>query len=271
MFAIQQFLLLLTLSFFMKPSCQALRFLCAICQKRHGGGLVSISRRGTTARCPPSSIVRFSSSFSTNGSIDDIIKTLSPGESYTAEMEVKKSRFLGYASNAGTWDEAKSYIEQVKSEHPKARHWCYGYCGGHHPVNERSSDDGEPSGTAGAPILQALRGADLSDAVCVVVRYFGGVKLGAGGLIRAYGAAARQVLREAPVQVRTPTTTVQVTVATAYIGTVYELVARMKGNASNERYGADGSLTLTIQCDLSDRDRLRQSLQDATKGSAVLT
>ena len=151
--------------------------------------------------------------FSTkSGNADETLKTLAPGAFYMAELEVKKSRFLGYASHARTWDDAKSYIEHVKSEHPKARHWCYGYCGGYNPVNERCSDDGEPSGTAGAPILNALRGEGMSDSVCVVVRYFGGIKLGAGGLIRAYGAAARQVLREASVEIIVPTTSIQVTV-----------------------------------------------------------
>ena len=187
-----------------------------------------------------------------------------------AEMEVKKSRFLGYACHVSTWDEAKLYIEQIKSEHPKARHWCYGFCGGHNPVNERCSDDGEPSGTAGSPILNALRGEGMSDAVCVVVRYFGGVKLGAGGLIRAYGAAARQVLREAPVEILVPTTTVQVTVGAEYIGTVYELIAKVHGTAGNEEYGADGRLTLNIMCQVADEERLRSSLRNATKGNAIL-
>lgn len=68
-------------------------------------------------------------------------------------MEVKKSRFLGYATKAETWDEAKEYIDWIKLEHPKARHWCYGFQCGFNPVQERSNDDGEPQGTAGTPIL----------------------------------------------------------------------------------------------------------------------
>jgi putative IMPACT (imprinted ancient) family translation regulator len=79
-------------------------------------------------------------------------RTLAPG-SHVSEMEVKKSRFLGYAKHVENWDEAQTYMEEVKAEHPKARHWCYGVRFGVSPVSERSSDDGEPSGTAGQPIL----------------------------------------------------------------------------------------------------------------------
>lgn len=80
------------------------------------------------------------------------IRTLGPG-SHKAEMEVKKSRFIGYAKNVDSWEDAKRYIDEVKQEHPKGRHWCYGFQCGINPVTERSSDDGEPTGTAGAPIL----------------------------------------------------------------------------------------------------------------------
>lgn len=79
-------------------------------------------------------------------------RTLGPG-SHVSEMEVKKSRFIGYAQHAETWDEAQDYIEQIRIEHPKARHTCYGFQCGVNPVSERCSDDGEPTGTAGLPIL----------------------------------------------------------------------------------------------------------------------
>lgn len=82
----------------------------------------------------------------------DMLTTLQDG-SYLAEMEVKKSRFLGYAQRAKTWDDAQNYVALVRSEHPKARHVCFGFLAGVNPVQERCSDDGEPTGTAGLPIL----------------------------------------------------------------------------------------------------------------------
>ena len=107
--------------------------------------------------------------------------------------------------------------------------------------------------------------------MCVVVRYFGGVKLGAGGLIRAYGAAARQVLREAPVEVLIPTCTWELRLPeSSLVGVVYETVAKFASTAnavtSGEEYGADGSFTVSITCDLEARDRIRATLVDATRG-----
>lgn len=184
-----------------------------------------------------------------------------------SEMEVKKSRFLGYATHADNWDDATTYLEQVKAEHPKARHWCYGFQCGYNPVHQRCSDDGEPTGTAGAPILGAIKGERLSNVVCVVVRYFGGVKLGAGGLIRAYGSAARQVLREAPVDVLIPKTTLQVSVMSENVGAIYDVSSKIGGSTRGEVYGPDGSLSVKITCNLDDAERLRKSLIDATRGS----
>lgn len=193
-------------------------------------------------------------------------QTLGPG-SHVAELEVKKSRFIGYATHVDSWDDAVQYLESIrKQQHPKARHWCYGYvCG----TNERSSDDGEPSGTAGVPILNAIRGAHLDNVMCVVVRYFGGIKLGTGGLIRAYGGTARLVLRDAPVNTLIPQSTVRVSVNAPFIGAIYELIGKVNGTASQEVYGDQGNLTITITCDQTNEIRLRNGLKDVTRGSAI--
>ena len=117
--------------------------------------------------------------------------------------------------------------------------------------------------------IGSIRGEELSDTVVVVVRYFGGIKLGAGGLIRAYGGAARLVLREAPVDILIPKSTFKVKVDSQYIGSVYESVATVSGVTSREEYGDDGSLTVTVTCDLEFDDQLRDGLRDATRGSAT--
>ena len=103
--------------------------------------------------------------------------------------------------------------------------------------------------------------------VCVVVRYFGGVKLGAGGLIRAYGGAARQVLREAPVEILIPKSTLTVKVDGSMVGTIYEWAQKVQGVTSGEAYGADGSLTVSITCDLEQAETLQTNLVDATRGN----
>jgi uncharacterized YigZ family protein len=219
-------------------------------------------RRSPLARLP-----NMSSSSSDNA--NHAQRTLAEG-AFDAEMEVKKSRFIGYAKHVKTWDEAQAYMEVVKREHPKARHWCHGFRSGANPVNERCSDDGEPSGTAGAPILNAIRGEGLSDVVCLVVRYFGGVKLGAGGLIRAYGGAARLVLRASPVEVLIPMQSLRVKMDSRFVGSLYELIGKFAGSTSEEVYHADGSVEMTVTCDAKDMDDFGTSLKDATRGQAIV-
>jgi len=109
----------------------------------------------------------------------------------SAAIEVKRSRFIAHVSRVGDEAAARAFVERIRKQHWDARHNCSAFVLG--PLGDvaRSNDDGEPSGTAGAPMLKVLRGAGVSDVVVVVTRYFGGVLLGAGGLVRAYGDAAR--------------------------------------------------------------------------------
>lgn len=108
----------------------------------------------------------------------------------TTEWEIQKSRFISYINHVETEEQAQDFVNQIKKKHFDARHNCYAYIIGEHSDIQKSSDDGEPSGTAGVSILEVLKKNELSDVVIVVTRYFGGIKLGAGGLIRAYGKSA---------------------------------------------------------------------------------
>lgn len=109
------------------------------------------------------------------------------GENYFIE---KKSRFIGYVSPAYTEEDAVNFINSIKKKHYDATHNCHAYILGENSNMQRSSDDGEPSGTAGIPILEVIRKEGLTNTVVVVTRYFGGIMLGAGGLIRAYTEGA---------------------------------------------------------------------------------
>ncbi|EGN76329.1 hypothetical protein A28LD_0065 [Idiomarina sp. A28L] len=119
------------------------------------------------------------------------------------EIEIKKSRFIATAGLAATREEALQLLEQVKAKFPDARHYCWAYLlgGAETPSSAAMNDDGEPSGTAGKPILNVLQHKGISDVMLVVSRYFGGVKLGAGGLVRAYSQAAEEVMRKLPFEV----------------------------------------------------------------------
>lgn len=118
----------------------------------------------------------------------------------TREIEVRRSRFIATIARADSEEEARAVITQTRATYPDARHHCSAFIvevPGAHPI-ERSSDDGEPAGTAGRPILDEVRGSGLSNVVAVVTRYFGGVKLGTGGLVRAYSQATTAALEQVP-------------------------------------------------------------------------
>lgn len=111
------------------------------------------------------------------------------------ELEIKKSQFICYMSRVESQEMAQSIIEQRRKQHFKARHHCYAYIIGQNQEIQRSSDDGEPAGTAGIPILEVLKRADVTNTIAIVTRYFGGIKLGKGGLIRAYGQSVTQSIQ----------------------------------------------------------------------------
>ncbi|WP_270445140.1 YigZ family protein [Anaeroglobus sp. AF13-6AC] len=121
------------------------------------------------------------------------------GESY-AEYVIKKSKFIARAVHITTEEEAQAYLRDGKKQYWDARHNCYAYQLGMNFEKQKSSDDGEPSGTAGKPILEVLKNKGLTNTLVVVTRYFGGIKLGTGGLIRAYGTAAVAALDNAIIE-----------------------------------------------------------------------
>ena len=126
--------------------------------------------------------------------------TLAPGPDVVVETEVKHSRFLAAVRRVDTADAALAFVDEQRRLYPDARHHCWAFVVGDDPSAraERSSDDGEPGGTAGIPMLQVLHHRDLVNVAVVVTRWFGGIKLGAGGLVRAYSGAVATALDEAP-------------------------------------------------------------------------
>ncbi len=115
---------------------------------------------------------------------------------HTTEEEIKKSRFICHLKRVTSEEEARDFIAAIKKEHYRANHSCSAMIIGENSEGKRSSDDGEPSGTAGVPMLTVLEKQELTNVVAVVTRYFGGIKLGAGGLIRAYTGSVAQALNE---------------------------------------------------------------------------
>lgn len=128
---------------------------------------------------------------------DNINKFYSVLGSTEGELKEKGSRFIGYVEPVNSKLDIEIFLNRIKSEHLKARHHCYAYKIGTPCFDFRANDDGEPSGTAGKPILGQLESFNLTNAMCIVVRYFGGVLLGSGGLIKAYKGAAKIALAKA--------------------------------------------------------------------------
>ncbi|WP_320814440.1 YigZ family protein [Flavobacterium sp.] len=120
-----------------------------------------------------------------------------------ALFKEKNSKFIGYAFPVTNEEQVKTHIEELKKEHHSARHWCYAYQIGTENINYRANDDGEPNNSAGMPIYGQLQSFDVTNILVVVVRYFGGVKLGVGGLISAYKTAAQMVLETAQIEEKT--------------------------------------------------------------------
>ena len=187
----------------------------------------------------------------------------------TAEIEITRSRFITRLERVSDEAGAREVIAQVRAEHPKARHHCTAFVLGPDLRTRRHNDDGEPAGTAGAPMLEALLAAEVSDVVAVVTRYFGGVLLGAGGLTRAYRSAVATALKEATPQLRELRQSVTVTSG-------YELSAAIQHEARRRGFGlgsADYAETVTQQYLVppSDTAGFTALVAELSAGSALVT
>lgn len=173
--------------------------------------------------------------------------TAPAGES-RAEIREKGSRFLAVIGPAADELAAKALLAALEREMPDATHHCWAWRLGS-PPRERSSDAGEPAGTAGVPMLQVLRGAGLSDVMAVVVRWFGGTKLGKGGLARAYAAAVREALPGLPAAARVPTARIAIEIPYDKVGAVKRLLRPPEVELEAEEYGAAARLVLAVHED----------------------
>ncbi|MBX0357546.1 YigZ family protein [Halobacillus sp. Nhm2S1] len=149
------------------------------------------------------------------------------------EVTIQKSRFIGYVKRCETEEEAQDFISQIKKKHHDATHNCSAYMIGEQDLIQKANDDGEPSGTAGVPILEVLKKRGLKDTAVVVTRYFGGIKLGAGGLIRAYGSTASEAINTTGVVKRQLMKEMKVTID-------YHLLGKVENEVRNSDYTLEG-------------------------------
>lgn len=180
------------------------------------------------------------------------------------EIMEKKSRFIADVRKVESEEEATAFIEEIKKKYWDARHHCSAFVIGQKGQLTRCSDDGEPSGTAGRPMLEVLLGEGICDIAVVVTRYFGGVLLGTGGLVRAYSAAVKEGLKNCVTGYRRLGTKIEVQTDYTGLGKLQYLLASRQISPIGEEYGADVKLRLLIPAE--EAEDLRAELTDALNG-----
>lgn len=179
-----------------------------------------------------------------------------------ALYEISRSEFFSFIFPVQTELQAQEHIAAIRKKHWDARHCCFAYSIGEHAALQKADDDGEPSGTAGKPILEVLKKQELHDVLILVVRYFGGIKLGAGGLIRAYGKAATMAIDATSIVMKTEFSQVKATLPYTLLGTLENYLHQKEILIDNKEYTDQVSLILLLPEDLSEK--IQGDLTDLT-------
>ena len=183
--------------------------------------------------------------------MEDTYKTITePSEGIYTE---KRSKFIAIALPVRTHEEIKAHLEVYKKKYYDARHVCYAYMLGHERKDFRANDNGEPSGTAGKPILGQINSNELTDILIIVVRYFGGIKLGTSGLIVAYKAAAAEAIASATIVEKTVDDEVTVLFEYPFMNDIMRIVKEEEPAIIQQSYDMDCSMTLRIRRSMMPR------------------
>lgn len=169
----------------------------------------------------------------------------------------KRSKFIAVALPVRTHEEIKSYLEQYQKKYYDARHVCYAYMLGHERKDFRANDNGEPSGTAGKPILGQINSNELTDILIIVVRYFGGIKLGTSGLIVAYRAAAAEAIATAEIIEKTVDEDITIGFEYPFMNDIMRIVKEEEPEILEQSYDMDCLITLRIRKSMMDKLRSR--------------
>ena len=185
----------------------------------------------------------------------------------SVELVINKSRFIGQCFPISSEEEALEQLSTLRKRYWDATHNCYAYSVGEQGEIARFSDDGEPGGTAGMPMLEVLRHEGLVDVCCVVTRYFGGILLGTGGLVRAYTEGTKVAVAAAGVQRMSLYSVLLITCGYNQLGTLQQLLPRYDCQIEETDYGAD--VTLTVTQPAGRLDELNAALAEATAGTVA--
>ncbi|MEQ2027352.1 IMPACT family protein [Xenorhabdus szentirmaii] len=196
---------------------------------------------------------------------------LIPAASVSFTEEIKKSRFITLLEHTSGVDEAKLFIQRIKEQYPDARHHCWAFVAGAPDDSQQLgfSDDGEPTGTAGKPMIAQLLGSGLGEITAVSVRYFGGIKLGTGGLVKAYGNGVQQALKLLETEYKVPQKLYQLQCEYAHISMVEQLLQQFAGQVIACDYAENVTLQVSLPATLVEE--IGDKLRDLSRGALFLT
>lgn len=186
----------------------------------------------------------------------------------TDEITIEKSVFIGYAKPIQSEDEAVEFINEIKKKHKDANHNVWAYTVGQNMNIQRYSDDGEPQGTAGIPTLEVIKKEDLRDVVVVVTRYFGGIKLGAGGLVRAYTKGAKLGLESGKIISKVMYQEVKVKIDYTQLGKVQNELMNLGYFIKDTIY--EDNVEIIVYSKLEDVEKLSEKMTDITSGTGKI-
>jgi len=184
-----------------------------------------------------------------------------------AEFKEKKSIFIGHGKRVESEDSAKEFVNYVKSKHKQARHNVYAYIIGENSEVQRYSDDGEPKGTGGIPMLEVLKKSGLTDVAVVVTRYFGGILLGTGGLARAYSKGASLAIKEGGIIEKVKGILVEIIIE-------YDLLGKMQHVCAQENFHIEhieytDKVKMQVLCMVSNLEKLKSQITEITSGKVI--
>ena len=185
-----------------------------------------------------------------------------------SEIIIQKSRFITYVNRAETEKEAQDFIQTIKQNHRDATHNCSAYIIGEHDQIQKANDDGEPSGTAGFPMLEVLKKQGLKDTVVVVTRYFGGIKLGGGGLIRAYGKATTEGIDAAKVVERKLHHLIKISIDYTWLGKVENEVRNSEYPLKEINYAE--LVEVFVYSEVENQTKFAEWITEITNGQAKI-
>jgi len=194
-----------------------------------------------------------------------------PAKLYRTEETIKRSRFIATVAHAFTEEDAKVFISIIKNEFPDATHNCWAYVAG--PPGDTArigmSDDGEPHGTAGKPILTVLLHSEIGEIVAVVTRYFGGTKLGTGGLVRAYSGSVKNALAGLSIKEKRDVITLTAILDYSKITAVRQMIESFNSEIIEAKYEAD--VSFKIELPKNNKDSFIHAITDLTGGEILIT